>query len=82
MTKDVYENIWKVLKGNPDNEPCVNDFATSNRKLLFDQGSHAHPKLFTWYQFFQGGSSLQRQKKIGVYKQQAQHIANQKYALP
>ena len=33
MTKDVYENIWKFLKGNPDNEPCV-DFATSTESFI------------------------------------------------
>lgn len=42
MTKSVHENI---LKGNPDNEPCVDEFAISNRKFLFDQGSHAYPKF-------------------------------------
>ena len=77
MTKDVYENIWKFLKGNPDNEPCVDDFANSNRKFLFDQGSHAYPK------FSLGISSsneevlykvVRGKKKVVVYKEQAQDI--------
>ena len=77
MTKDVYENIWKFLKGNPDNKPCVDDFANSNRKFLFDQGSHAYPK------FSLGISSsneevlykvVRGKKKVVVYKEQAQDI--------
>ena len=72
MTKDVYENIWKFLKGNPDN-----DFATSNRKFVFDQGSHAYPI------FSLGISSsneevlykvVRGKKKVAVYKEQAQDI--------
>ena len=75
MTKETYENIWKFLKGNPGIEVSVTEFAVTNRKVLFDQGSHARPKFHlgidssnveVLYKVVRG------QNKVVLYKEQAE----------
>ena len=63
------------MKGDPGNEVSVTEFAVTNRKVLFDQGSHARPKFHlgidssnveVLYKVVRG------KNKVVLYKEQAE----------